>query len=49
MPVHSDGNPILDNLYVAGNALGHCDPLRERSAEGIALATAYSVSVQLSQ
>lgn len=29
------------NLYAAGGILGNCDPLRERSLEGIALVTGY--------
>ena len=48
-PVQADGIPIYENLYIAGNTIGNSDSLRERSAEGIALATAFSVSNQLSQ
>ncbi len=47
-PVQADGSPLFENLYIAGNQIGSCDSIRERSAEGIALATAYSISNQLS-
>ncbi len=43
-PVNAAREPIFSNLYIAGSALGHCDPLREHSIEGIALATGLRVA-----
>ncbi len=43
-PVDTQGNQSYENLYVIGNALGFCDPVRERSHEGIALVTGYAVA-----
>jgi len=40
-PVAGSGNPVFANLFAAGASLGGCDPVRERSLEGLALATAY--------
>ncbi len=40
-PLDPQGQPIYTNLYAAGGILGGCDPLRERSLEGIALVTGY--------
>lgn len=34
------GAPIYTNLWAAGSVLAHADPIRERSLEGIAIATA---------
>jgi glycerol-3-phosphate dehydrogenase subunit B len=34
-----DGGPAYTNLYAAGGVLAHADPIRERSLEGIAIAT----------
>jgi glycerol-3-phosphate dehydrogenase subunit B len=42
-PLDGAGQPTHDNLYLAGGALGNCDPIRERSLEGLALATGYIV------
>lgn len=39
-PVH-ESRPVYDNLRAAGTTLAHCDFIRERSLEGIALATGY--------
>jgi glycerol-3-phosphate dehydrogenase subunit B len=39
-PVLPTGQPVFANLYAAGAALGGAEPVRERSVEGIALATA---------
>jgi glycerol-3-phosphate dehydrogenase len=46
-PIDQGGNLLYDNLYVAGSALGHCDPIHERSVEGIALATGFSIGNQI--
>lgn len=40
-PIDSAGRVILQNLYTTGSMLGNCDPIRERSLEGIALVTGY--------
>lgn len=40
-PVNGDGQAVYDNLLAAGATLGHCDVLRERSLEGVAVATGY--------
>jgi glycerol-3-phosphate dehydrogenase subunit B len=42
-PVDENANPWFDNLHVIGGALGNCDPIRERSLEGVAIATAWTV------
>jgi glycerol-3-phosphate dehydrogenase subunit B len=45
----ADGNqrPIYDNLYAVGGILAHNEFIRERSLEGIALATGYAVGEML--
>ena len=40
-PVAKNGRPLYNNLYAAGSTLAHCDVIRERSLEGLALATGY--------
>jgi glycerol-3-phosphate dehydrogenase subunit B len=40
-PVDADGRPVYDNLYVAGAMLAGADPWREKSGDGISLATGY--------
>jgi glycerol-3-phosphate dehydrogenase subunit B len=35
-----NGAPVYANLWAAGSVLAHADPIRERSLEGIAIATA---------
>jgi glycerol-3-phosphate dehydrogenase subunit B len=47
-PVDEDGQVIIQNLFTVGSAIGNCDPIRERSKEGIALATGYKVGENLS-
>lgn len=39
-----DGNPIFDNLFVTGASLPHFDPLQERSLDGVAVASGFTVS-----
>jgi glycerol-3-phosphate dehydrogenase len=46
-PIQPAGRVIYKNLFAVGSALGHCDPIRERSLEGIALATGYAVGEQV--
>ena len=48
-PIDAEGNVIYDNVRVIGSALAHCDPIRERSLEGLALATGYMVGRQLEE
>ena len=38
-PVGPDGEPVYANLWAAGGLLADADPIRERSLEGIAIAT----------
>jgi glycerol-3-phosphate dehydrogenase len=47
-PIATDGEPAYDNLYAAGNILANCDPIRERSIEGVALATGFSIAERIS-
>lgn len=47
-PVDNLNEVIYQNLYAIGSAIGNCDPIRERSLEGIALATGFNVAEILS-
>jgi glycerol-3-phosphate dehydrogenase subunit B len=47
-PVDTLGQVIWQNLYTAGSLLANCDPIRERSLEGIALATGFKLGKSLS-
>jgi glycerol-3-phosphate dehydrogenase subunit B len=38
-----DRGPVYENVYAAGTTLAHCEVIRERSFEGVALATGYRV------
>ena len=38
-PVDKAGKVVYNNLWAAGSALAHTDPIRERSLEGIAIST----------
>lgn len=38
-PINGDGNLVYPNLWAAGGLLSHIDPIRERSLEGMAVAT----------
>ena len=40
-PIDADGKVLFDNLHVVGANLGGCDKIFERSAGGIAIASAY--------
>jgi glycerol-3-phosphate dehydrogenase subunit B len=42
-PVDTQGEVIYKNLYTIGSQSANCDPVRERSLEGIALATGFKV------
>jgi glycerol-3-phosphate dehydrogenase subunit B len=48
-PVAAGGRPIYRNLWAAGGLLAHTDPIRERSLEGIAVATGIAAGRALSQ
>lgn len=40
-PVDDIGSPYYENLLAIGGALADCDPVRERSLEGVAIVTGY--------
>lgn len=44
-PVDADGNVLFDNLHVVGANLGGVDKIFERSAGGIAIASAYKGAI----
>jgi glycerol-3-phosphate dehydrogenase subunit B len=48
-PIATNGDPVYDNLYAIGNLLANCDPVRERSLEGVALASGYKVAKLISR
>jgi glycerol-3-phosphate dehydrogenase len=43
-PLDDAGNIVYTNLHAIGNTLAYCDPVRERSVEGIALVSGYRVA-----
>jgi glycerol-3-phosphate dehydrogenase len=43
-PVYENDEVIFQNLYCVGGAIANCDPIRERSLEGIAMATGFKVA-----
>jgi glycerol-3-phosphate dehydrogenase subunit B len=42
-PVGEDGEPVYGNLHAAGAILGGAEPWREKSGDGISVATGYKV------
>jgi glycerol-3-phosphate dehydrogenase len=46
-PIDEDGKPFYNNLYAAGTALADGDFLRERSLEGVGLASGYWIGTHL--
>jgi glycerol-3-phosphate dehydrogenase subunit B len=46
-PINADGTPVYANLWAAGGLLAHTDPIRERSLEGIAIATGIASARQI--
>ena len=48
-PIDEKGQLIYQNLYAAGNIIGNCDPIRECSVEGIALASGYKIVENISK
>lgn len=43
-PVNGGDAPVYENVYAAGTTLAHCEVIRERSFEGVALATGYAAA-----
>jgi glycerol-3-phosphate dehydrogenase subunit B len=48
-PVGPAGEPVFQNLWAAGSLLAHADPIRQRSLEGIAIATGIAAAHALIQ
>lgn len=48
-PTDQADHPLYSNLYAAGSLFHGCDSVRERSLEGIALATAFRVAEVISK
>jgi len=46
-PVDKAGCLYYDNLFAIGGVLGNCNPVRERSLEGIAIVTGWAVVERL--
>lgn len=42
-PVNSGNQPVYANVYAAGTTLSHAEVIRERSFEGVAIATGFTV------
>ncbi len=42
-PLNGGSQPVYDNVYAAGTILSHGEVIRERSFEGVALATGFAV------
>ncbi len=40
-PLNNDGHPAFENLWAAGAMLAHAEPWREKSGDGISLATGF--------
>jgi glycerol-3-phosphate dehydrogenase subunit B len=47
-PINGAPDPIYQNLFAAGGTLAHCEPIRERSLEGVALATGFKAAEVIS-
>lgn len=48
-PVNGGNQPVYENVYAAGTTLSHSEVIRERSFEGVALATGFAVGNLLAQ
>ena len=46
-PLAGDASPLFDNLRCAGTTLAHAEVIRERSFEGVAIATGYAAAQML--
>lgn len=47
-PIGADGKPVYANLWATGHGLAHCDPLQERSLEGMAVVSGIVAGQMLS-
>jgi len=48
-PADGNGQALFENLFAAGAVLAHHDGIRERSSEGVALATGFAVGRKVGQ
>ena len=48
-PVDASGSLVYANVWAAGSILAHADPIRERSLEGIAVATGIAAAHQIAK
>ena len=48
-PIDDDGNRVYDNLYVAGATLAGAQPWREKSGNGLSLATGWAAATAVLQ
>jgi len=48
-PLDAAGAPVYENVWAAGGLLAHADPIRERSVEGIAIATGMAAARHAAQ
>ncbi len=48
-PLNGNSQPVYNNVYAAGTTLSHCEVIRERSFEGVALSTGFAVGNLLAQ
>ena len=48
-PIGADGSPVYANVWAAGSTLAHADPIRERSLEGIAIATGIAAANRIAK
>jgi glycerol-3-phosphate dehydrogenase subunit B len=48
-PLDGEGQVVYQNLMVIGTGLAHCDALRERAFEGVALVTGYQAGKLMGQ
>lgn len=46
-PVNGNAEPVFDNVYAVGTTLAHCEVIRERSFEGVALATGFAAAQKM--
>jgi glycerol-3-phosphate dehydrogenase len=48
-PLDDAGQPFFENLYAVGSLLGGCDPVRERSLEGLCLVSGLHCAQELTK
>ena len=46
-PVDGEGQLVFSNLWAAGSALAHADPILERSLEGLAISTGVAAAQKI--